>query len=61
MCKLPAIRQPGIKPPTPLDDGCPEICTDLDVVEWKKDLYGDDYDDEQPQPPPKVLEWDEET
>lgn len=62
-CKLPAIRSPGKEPPMPLDDGCPKTCADLDVVPWKKDLYGDEYedDDELPPPLPRVVEWDEET
>ena len=59
LCKLPAIRNPGIDLPTPLEDGCPENCPDMQIVPWKQELYGDDYEDDPT--PPQVLEWDEET
>lgn len=64
-CRLPAVRSPGEDPPTPLDEGCPKDCDDKAIVPWKKDLYGEDYDDEatvdvMPMPP-RVLEQDGET
>lgn len=69
-CKLPAVRHPGTEPLKPLDEGCPKDCSDVTIVPWKKDLYGDDYDDGEDEdgnntldvmPPVKVVEWDEET
>lgn len=65
-CKLPAVRSPGEEPPKPLDKGCPSDCSDVAIVPWKKDLYGEEYDDDgetlnEMPVPVRVLEWDEET
>jgi len=61
-CKLPAVRDPGKEPPKPLQNGCPENCKDMDIVPWKRDLYGDEYDDEaEDKQLPKVVDWDDET
>ena len=61
-CKLPAVRKPGTERPKLLDEGCPKDCGDVDIVPWKKDLYGDDYDDDTLDVMPvKVVEWEEES
>jgi len=46
-CKLPAIRSPGKEPLKSLADGCPKDCGEMDIVSWKKDLYGEEYDDDE--------------